>query len=269
VVHVYIRLLHRRPAMTAMSTQLHSRKQVRSNRLALMRHMFWCVPSVLLLAACADDTPAPADSSATALGTAAAQWTSPVDKIPADTISAALAAVAKWSGPPGAALRHCRGTPACDRANNPAKVWVRVWAAKGAKDIGHRDVGPGNAVMIGKIQNHGQDTTEVYNLAPNTAYAVYLMQDAAGKGRYEIWRVQGNRKTMVAAGTQRECGHEDRIWDDSFAVFATCETSPTSQREVSRGDSVMMWANAGATTTHRDGPAWFTCTSGCCTADPD
>lgn len=219
-----------------------------------------------VLAACTGDRGEPADTS-DAAGTqaAAAGWKSPVHDIPAATIAGALGNAGNWPDKPTEAERHCKGTPACDSHASPAKVKLRVWAEANARNVAFGSVGPTTAVLVGKLKNLGSQTTRTYNLVQGREHAVYVV-DSLGTPYYEIWDVHGAGKSRVAAGKVTECGHADRKWNYSFAVFAACATSPTSHLVLAQGDSVYRWANTGAV-SHDDGPAWFTCTSGCCTAD--
>ena len=229
----------------------------------------WLFPIVAVLA-CAGESREPSDTSAASAAIAdTARFESPVLAIPAADILAALADTDRWPAAPVEARRRCKGTPACDRTTDPAKFSVRLWAEKGSKDVGHRDAGT-EAILIGKMQALGSaaGTTLRYNLAPGVTYAVYLMQEG-GAGRYEIWSVQGANKTMVDSGVQIECNH-GRTWRYSFAMFTDCDNPPP---EHLLGGGTAMDAHLKFTagirpTTHDDGPAWFTCTSGCCTAGP-
>ena len=237
------------------------------NRFSLANARSICLGLLVGAVACTTDEVPPADTSAASVTPTTATWSSPVDNIPAATITGDLGDPAKWPELPAQARRHCKGTPECVRTSAPNKVWVRVWAAAGANNVRARDVATNTAVMIGKIQNLGTDSADVYNLGPNQVYAVYAMKGATGNGHYEIWGVQGGVKKKAAEGTLTECGHPTRHRTRSFAVFATCSSSPENFSEVTKSDSVLTWANVGTATTHRDGPAWFTCSSGCCTAD--
>lgn len=222
----------------------------------------------LLLAAamaCAGDKGGPPDSTAAAAAPAASPpWQSPVHNIEPATIAATLNNAGKWTSKPTEAERRCKGTTACDNEASPARVKVRVWAETNAMNVAFGSVGASDAILIGKIQSLGEQTTRTYNLSNKRLHAVYLV-DSLGTPYYEIWDVNGQRKTRVAAGKVKECGH-NREWQYSFAVFATCETSPTKHLVAGAGDSVFTWASSDAV-THDDGPIWFTCTSGCCIAE--
>lgn len=221
---------------------------------------------VVATAACTSDKVPPADTTATvATSIATPAWQSPVHNISPATIATDLGNPGKWTNQPTETERHCRGTPACDDHNSPAKVRVRVWAETNAMNVRFGRVGATNAVLVGKMQRvGGNQTTLTYNLSNGRPHAVYVV-DSLGTPYYEIWDVNGSTKTRVAAGKVTECGHT-RAWRYSFAVFATCATSPTEHLVAAAGDSVVAWTKSGAV-GHSDGPAWFTCTAGCCTAD--
>lgn len=207
------------------------------------------------------DTAAPAAAAET--GAAPAASTSPVDKIPAAAITAALNNPARWQQFPAEAERLCKGTADCN--NGVARTKVRLWSYVGTRTLGYPSAAD-TAILIGKIQNLGSFSTRRYNLESGRIYAIYMMMNVAG-GRYEIWEAQGQNKSMVASGVYHPCQHEERKYPFSFAVFTDCDHPPklaTSQRGPG-----LAWSPTGTGATHDDGPAWFTCTSGCCTADPE
>lgn len=231
-----------------------------------------CFFAVAAAAACAGETRAPADtSSATAAPSAAAAFASPVANIPAAAITGMLNAAGRWQQYPTQAKRPCKGTPGC--ASKADSSTVQLWAFTGAKNIGTANAGD-TAIMIGKIRNLGPAATERYNLAANKVYAIFIMRGggSADTGRYEIWEVQGSAKSMADSGQYIPCNHSHLKWTNSFAVFTDCDHPPTEELKqdgpfwrwtrTTLGDS----SSAGAAMTHDDGPAWFTCTVGCCTA---
>lgn len=225
-----------------------------------------CVGLMLIasVASCTGEKAEPADTSAAAATPAASPpWQSPVHNIAAATIATALGNPVKWPQPPGQGDRRCTGTQACDNPGSTVRVKVNVWAEANAMNVAFGSVGPTDAILIGKLKNLGGQKSRAYNLAPGRDHALYLV-DSLGTPYYEIWEVHGADKDRVAAGKVTECGHT-RSWRYSFAVFATCETSPTEHLTPGPG-GFFTWANSGAVASH-DGPAWFTCTSGCCTAD--
>lgn len=215
--------------------------------------------------ACTGDKSTPADTAAASPAPSpTTTWQSPVHGISPATIAAAMGNPGRWTSKPTEAERHCKGTQACDDHASPAKVKVRIWAETNAKNVVFGGVSGSTAVLIGKMQRMGAQTTLSYNLSNGRPHAVYLV-DSLGTPYYEVWDVNGSIKTRVAAGKVTECNHT-RDWNYSFAVFASCDTSPEEHLVAAPGASVVTWANSGAV-GHNDGPAWFTCTSGCCTAD--
>lgn len=227
---------------------------------------------IVTVLACTGETRDPSDTtSVSAVSPAIADTTrfqSPVEAIPAADILAALADRARWPAAPAEAQRRCKGTPACERTNNPEKIGVRLWAEARSKDVGHADAGTG-AILIGKMQalGSGAGTTSRYNLAPGVTYAVYLMQ-RDGAGWYEIWGARGMDKFKVDSGVQIECNHP-RTWRYSFATFTDCDTPPPQHLLAGAAmDAHVKFATGAPPATVGDGPAWYTCTSGCCTSGP-
>ena len=243
---------------------------MRSASLAAFRNI--CFTATFGLA-CAGDSSQPADSAAPATAVAAtdsgAIWTSPVERIEPAVIRAALVDSTRWQAYPEEVDRLCTGTAACNDGN--ARTKVRLWSDTGSIRVSYDDAGA-DAILIGKIQNMGSAQTRRYNLGRNSTFAVYIM-DSLGTGRYEIWWAQGNTKRRVAGGRYRECNHPLQPY--SYAVFTDCDNVPTLD-PVQRGPT-LKWKpgrHAGDTSrvkrpwNHENGPAWFTCKAGCCTADP-
>lgn len=221
--------------------------------------------------ACAGETRAPGDTTAATTAPAAvAAFRSPVEKIPAAAITGMLNASSRWQQFPTEAKRLCKGTSGC--ASKADSSTVHLWAFTGAKGLSFADAAD-TAIMIGKIHNLGPAATERYNLAPNRLYAIFVMTDGGSpaKGRYEIWEVQGSAKSMADSGEYISCNHPHLKWTRSFAVFTDCDHPP--KEELTQTGPVWRWtrttlgdsATVGSAVTHDDGPAWFTCATGCCT----
>jgi hypothetical protein len=216
-----------------------------------------------LVSACADQAEEPADTAAVSSVAPETMWTSPVDNIPPAAITGMLNA-ARWQMFPAVAERLCKGNAQC--AAKTRRTQVRLWAFTGSRGLSYSNAGD-TAIMVGKIQNMGGDSTLRYGLAPHRTYAIFIMRGPTGGSRYEIWGVQGASKTMADAGDYVECGHPHLTYPISFAVFTDCDHPP--ELAGSQPGPSIIWTPTGTGATHDDGPAWFTCTSGCCTAGPE
>lgn len=172
------------------------------------------------------------------------------------------------------ALRRCSGGLSCFFAGG--KVRVVISADTGARRR-NPSVGSGQ-VLIGKLENLGGAQDNMYGLKPGPFhYLVFIVPGGtADTGRFIVEQVNKNSPyahQTVANGPFIGCKH-NKTWTKSFGRFLSCSDGPPNERAASRVQpsgirtagiaNIFGWLDA----LHMgmEDPAWYTCTSGCCTA---
>lgn len=135
-----------------------------------------------------------------------------------------------------------------------------------------RLVGPGNAGAAGRpvarMRNLGTVNEARWNLRRDRIYIIAAYSSAAG-GTYKIWSEGGG--PAIKTGVYHACGHGGESPPTSSATFGECgevgsssaagktrASGPAADEHPRRGHVLLSPAN---------GPAWISCTDGCCTTD--
>lgn len=172
------------------------------------------------------------------------------------------------------ALRRCSGGMSCFFSGG--KIRVVLSADTGARRR-NPSVGTGQ-ILIGKMENLGGAQDNMYGLKPGPFnYLVFVVPGGtADTGRFIVEQVNKNppyAHQTVANGPFIGCKH-NKTWTKSFARFLSCAHGPPTERVTSdarsRGIRTAGIANIfgwlAVFQMEAENPAWFTCTSGCCTA---
>lgn len=172
------------------------------------------------------------------------------------------------------ALRKCSAGFSCFFSGG--KVRVVLSADTGARRR-NPSVGSGQ-ILIGKLENLGRAQDNMYGLKPGPFhYLVFVVPGGtADTGRFIVEQVNKNppyAHQTVANGPFIGCKH-NATWTKSFARFLSCAHGPPAEPvrsgSRSRGIHTAGIANIfgwlAVFLMEEEDPAWFTCTSGCCTA---
>lgn len=149
-------------------------------------------------------------------------------------------------------------------------VPVEICAADDA-----RLYGPGNAPPKGRpvarMRNLGTERDLRWGMRPRRVYVIAVHSDAAGLG-YKIWPEGPGGPIKV--GSYYPCGHGGQSPPTSSATFGACGdtvvTGPPARGTLaSRGPAE---SGSAGKPSHvlfdvHNGPAWISCTDGCCTTD--
>jgi len=160
-------------------------------------------------------------------------------------------------------------------------VWIGPYEGARLADVNNP---PSIPMRVALISNMDPYTTDMYGLQSNTVaeYDLYLQRDTAGAAQWElvpIYKVAG-RAIVRKRGKAKGCGHIAAPVDD--ADFRKCDSKGglpivTSSMEVpGMGLAVPALMIKAVTARMRaaqppgqvEDPAWFSCSSGCCTAEP-
>lgn len=168
----------------------------------------------------------------------------------------AALALAKWVGCD--TVRRASKTVGVDSTN------VEICADTGARKYGPQNPPPGFGKPVARMRNVGQGVEKRWGLRPgNHYYSVWI----SGPANAIRWRIQGMQ--VDTSGPYRGCGFHT-MPDSSYASFGSCaQNRPLVGRSIGRGPSE---AGSGGNMTHilldkGLGPAWISCTDGCCTTD--
>lgn len=138
---------------------------------------------------------------------------------------------------------------------------VRICPAANA-----RAIGPGNAtsvwVPVATMHNTGNYIEAKWGLEPNGHYQIWVYANAAGRATYSI-TTQGNE---IVSGPYIGCNHPAATADS--AAFGNCADNPLVRGARSRGGPSTAGADEKFEHTllyPASGPAWISCTEGCCT----
>ncbi|HUR91855.1 MAG TPA: hypothetical protein VMY38_04200 [Gemmatimonadaceae bacterium] len=140
---------------------------------------------------------------------------------------------------------------------------VEICASPGAREYGPRKAPPGLGAPVARMRNVGTRDEARWGLKPNNTYSIWLSSGFAGT-QYTIIG-SGVNKT----GTYFGCGHSAAA--SSRANFGTCADNPyplVGAGRTSGPSSSAEGDKPGHTLLDRaTGPAWISCTEGCCTTD--
>ena len=144
---------------------------------------------------------------------------------------------------------------------------VEICAAPNARLLGPSNAPAGDGAPVARMRNLG--TTRVENrwkLQPKGTYSIWLYSGTAGA----LYRIRGGGLNIV--GTYVGCDHPPETTDK--ASFGTCQDNPHQHGpSMRRNGSSSGPAEDGGDGTARTllspltGPAWISCTEGCCTTD--
>lgn len=168
-------------------------------------------------------------------------------------VESALAAIS-WTG--------------CDtvaRAALPSgKTNVEICASPGAHTYGPRNAPSGSGAPVARMKNIGGLVEARWGLRPNNTYSIWLHSGVGGT-HYTIIGSGVN-----TTGTYHGCNHAPA--NVSRAKFGTCADNPWPPvaGARSRGPSSSGEDDKGEHTLldPATGPAWISCTEGCCTTSP-
>ncbi|MGI9139580.1 MAG: hypothetical protein ACR2GJ_00525 [Gemmatimonadaceae bacterium] len=200
--------------------------------------------------------------------------------IPGDSLDKLARNPLVWSAG-DTARRRCSGGLSCFFSGG--KVRVVLSADTGARNRAP-SVGAGT-VLIGKLENLGRAADNMYGLKPGPFnYLVFVVPGGtADTGRFVVVQVNKNppySQQIVSNGPFAGCKHNS-TWTKSFGVFRSCADGPPAEPVASlRSRGAGMQHPTGIRTAGMtnvfgwlavlqggvEDPAWYTCTSGCCTA---
>lgn len=143
----------------------------------------------------------------------------------------------------------------------PVTTAVRICPAANARVWGPGNA-PKNGVPVATMHNTGSYIEAKWGLEPNDHYVIWVEAAGAGRARYIIR--QGQEE--IVSGPYIGCKHNPATADST--AFGNCRENPYplvgGQR--SRGPSAGADDKFEHTLLDRDsGPAWISCTEGCCT----
>lgn len=200
-----------------------------------------------------DTTAVPAQTPAVTATQTAAPAASPgeewLDAMSGNALLAALNDGSRWvRSTDSPKQRRCASGP-CGPAG-PAVV--NLWVERNAHNVGDSMAGD-TAILVGKLRRVSGGESRMYRVRPGPyIYALFILTGSATQGRYQVREVNTStgQHTAHAAGDWIRCNHTRQT--TASAYFRDCNPphAPSDDQ---------------AAVTHED-PAWFTCTSGCCTA---
>lgn len=178
-----------------------------------------------------------------------------------------------WSGS-DTALRRCTAGASCLASGGRVRVVVSA-------DTSARNTAPSvqsGQILIGKLENLGRAQEQMYGLKPGPFYYLVFVVPGgtADTGRFileQVSKIPPYEHRTVASGPFVGCKHTN-TWTKSFADFRSCEDGPpTESMSSSRQPGGIRTAGVanffgwlGFLQPELEDPAWWTCTSGCCTA---
>lgn len=144
---------------------------------------------------------------------------------------------------------------------------VEICAAPDARAYGPGNPPGGKGTLVARLRNLGQRVEKRWGLQPNATYPIWLYTGVGGT----LYTITGNGVNVT--GTYHGCGYHAA--NSSRANFGSCAENPRmvssdlGHGTVSRGPS----GGGGDKDEHilhdrASGPAWISCTEGCCTTDP-
>lgn len=141
---------------------------------------------------------------------------------------------------------------------------VEICADTGAKKYGPTTPPSGYGKPVAKMRNLGDHVEDRWNLVAGGTYIVWLSGPPGGPTR---WTIKGHG--MQISGPFVGCGYHAA--DTSKANFGNCmeNPAPVVTRSIRRGPA----EHAGSGKDEHilldraTGPAWISCTAGCCTTE--
>lgn len=159
---------------------------------------------------------------------------------------------------------------ACDTIRRVSKTSgvdstdVEICADTGARRYGPNDPPPGIGKPVARMRNVGQGVEKRWGLTPGSHYYSVWIRGPANAIR---WRIHGLQVDI--SGPYRGCGYHT-MPSSSSANFGSCtENPPLVGRSIGRGPAEN-WTDGSKEHILLDratGPAWISCTDGCCTTD--
>ena len=199
-----------------------------------------------------------------------------------------------WTADEVPARRTCEGSDACNTAHDWDYVLIQpVGDARNLTPATVGSIGKGYGVVIGRIRQdptYGKNQERKYHVPVGKDYAYVVVQPASDPKQeptYVVVLDKGNGKTLGAPATFHDC-KDGNVSSDKLPHAAFEECGTTSHAKVSAAVASVAAAEArykskqaGADTVLRnaranllkilgddvDGPAWFSCALGCCTAE--
>lgn len=182
--------------------------------------------------------------------------------------------------------RRCRGNAACTGPNPTRTTTAIVWEVSDADSVSAGQL-LANGAVVARARVTGQDSTDMYRMAPNQGRFDYFLIVIPAAGNTATWRLEemetrqpGNQRfhKTVATGRFNLCGHP--FQRGARADFQTCAqaggggqggSAQRGGRQSSGRQAVMRWPASfrSLTSVLQDGepPLWIGCASGCCTAE--
>lgn len=134
-------------------------------------------------------------------------------------------------------------------------------------DTGARRLGPSSPPPVGKpvafMRNLGDGIEQRWGLRPGGHYVVRIH----GPPNAVRWTISGPQVNL--SGPYRRCG-DHTMPDSSYANFGSCAENPSSVRPPTRRGPAAVGTdgkNEHILLDRATGPAWVSCTDGCCTTD--
>lgn len=164
--------------------------------------------------------------------------------------------LAKWVG--------CDTISRVSTTSGVASTDVEICADTGARRYGPHNAPLGPGKPVARMQNLGQGVEARWGLIPGNHYYLVWIHGPASNMR---WTIRGRQ--VDTSGPYRGCSFH-RMPDSSYASFGTCvQNRPLVGRSIGRGP-----AEGGGEDMKEHlllnkatGPAWVSCTDGCCTTD--
>ena len=143
---------------------------------------------------------------------------------------------------------------------------VRICADTGTRRFGkHTPPGNNKPRAVAQIRNLSNNRVEDrWGLQPNTTYYIWL---SAAPGGTTAWAIKRPGEPAIASGPLEGCGHPQATVDS--ASFGTCADNPYPRPGAARSGGPSSEGGKGEHTLldRATGPAWISCTEGCCTTD--
>lgn len=214
------------------------------------------------LAACAP-VPAPAPSPGTGFLTGVTLPAGPLNQLPRAVLRG-LGSQVTWEGCTWAARTSATPTPTV----------IQICAASYSRTLGQGNTAR-TGVLTARMVNFGADGDARWNLTPGDTSYIISFPKATSAGEYAILEVSANSvpgdkvRVVKANGTYQYCQHGGPP-PASEASFYTC-TKKAEMHRRSRSSDAGSGPSADvellSLSPSLDGPAWVTCSAGCCTTD--
>lgn len=178
-----------------------------------------------------------------------------VGAMPPAAIESALAAIS-WTG----CATVARAADTIGTTTN-----VEICAAPNAREYGPSKAPPGLGAPVARMRNIGTRREARWGLKPNNTYSIWLHSGGTTGGT--MYTIIGSGVNVT--GTYHGCKHDPA--GSSRANFGNCADNPypLAGSARSRGPSSSGEEGKSEHTllNRATGPAWVSCTEGCCTTD--